>query len=566
MSKRKETDSEPLPGCSSRPEEKVRIIFSEDEISDDEEWVVLDEIGPDEDEDATPRTEHADNDQDLAPHHDNTNPEIVITIPVADLPPVADDEDQAQALDLHFEGSDVDDGEQALADSSVPRQRPAKYCHVCRKRVTQRLRRHAEEQHVPWWLSPNRACWTCQGTAQSATFTQYNHQDCPQVAMTDDDVPDFIELANGLLRTLQQALDCATPEALLARIVREGWYPQSPRAAKLSLQQKLIMWLWERENRQPLTPFSIMSISPPQAVSNLLHFKVLLLILPHLPQEIQDEIRQGSSVDKGSVRRHRRRITITSDAHCHLNGDTDERDYHGPRDDSALRVTTRIVNFVFPSSWDSFDRVGHNGILGTIGLHPTVCMNKAFLHPRLLSQIDSLVSDRHCVGFGEVGLDYVRGPSPSQQDTQRRHLCTLLRRKPRGMPLVIHCRGGTPAFNDLADILAAEHPKEDAIMLHCFLGSVDDVHRMSQTTKSLYISLSPKSLELPAIHLQGLEAAVRGMELSQLLVETDFPYLSKTPRQDLLRIATWVGRLKGVCACLVLEANRRNVEQLFAMN
>ena len=103
-------------------------------------------------------------------------------------------------------------------------------------------------------------------------------------------------------------------------------------------------------------------------------------------------------------------------------------------------------------------------------------------------------------------------------------------------------------------------------MLHCFLGTEDDVHRISQTTKSLFISLGPKSLELPEIHLQGLEAAVRGMELSQLLVETDFPYLSKTPRQDLQRVATWVGRLKGVCACLVLEANRRNVEQLFAMN
>ena len=66
-------------------------------------------------------------------------------------------------------------------------------------------------------------------------------------------------------------------------------------------------------------------------------------------------------------------------------------------------------------------------------------------------------------------------------------------------------------------------------MLHCFLGTVDDVHRISQTTKSLFISLSPMSLELPEIHLHGLEAAVRGMELSQLLEETHFPYLSKNP-------------------------------------
>lgn len=544
MDKRKKPDvedDEPTPGCSSWSDEesteraeKVRIIFSGEESSSDEGYpeflslITLDEVGDSEEE---------------------PEPEIKI----------------------NFEGSDVEDWEEedpAVAAEDAPTQqcpkdKVGKFCHVCQTNVRQRLRRHAVEYHVPWWLSPNRACWSCQGTAQSATFASYQHQECPQVAMVDSNVPHFVELANGLLRTLQEALGCESAQELLKKVVKEGWYPQSHRAAKLSFQQKMLMWLWEKENRMEITPFGRMSISPPYCVANLLHFKVLLLILPHVPEETRQSIHRGTYTDPGNIRRHLRRVVVTSDAHCHV-GHRDLRGYHGSRWQSTLRVTTLISNFAFPSGWAGLENVSvEDGIFGTVGLHPTFTMRRTFIHPRVLNELRSWLQDPRCIALGEVGLDYVRGPAPSQQVLQRRNLMAILECKPAGMPLILHCRGGEEAFEDLADIVGRHHPKEDPIMLHCFLGTTADRDLMGRLTKRLYVSVSPKSLKLPVVELCHLESALRGVELDRLLLETDYPFLSSDPRQDLQALAHWLGGLKGVCASLMLEANRRNVARLF---
>ena len=58
---------------------------------------------------------------------------------------------------------------------------------------------------------------------------------------------------------------------------------------------------------------------------------------------------------------------------------------------------------------------------------------------------------------------------------------------------------------------------------------------------------------------------LRGLRLDQILLETDYPYLSRAPRPDLYRLAEWVGIVKGVCPAIVLEANRRNVALLFGL-
>lgn len=552
MEKRKRSDDEeeePTPGCSGWvPDSKVRIISSDDEesepplvVDDDDEdflrFVVIDEVGSEEG---------------------------------------GEDGEREADLQIHFAGSDVSDWDADLADApedpavaaedcSVPSKRKGKFCHVCRVNITQRLRRHAEEKHVPWWLSPNRACWTCQGTAQSATFASYRHEECPQVAMTDADIPQFVALGNGLLRILQTALSCATLEDLLRHIVKKGWYPQSPRAATLSFQQRALMWLFERENRMPLTPFSQMSVSPPRSPCNLLHFKVLLLVLPHVSQDVRDEIQRGEYVDRGALRPFQRRVTYTSDAHLHIRNVQDLQRYRGDRWDSVLRVTSLISNFPFPHQWDSFgEAVREEGVFGTVGIHPTICMGKPFIHPRLLEQLRTLLEHPRCVGFGEVGLDYVRGPSPSQQSRQRSHLRTLLAEKPSGLPLVMHCRGGETAFEDLAEIIN-DCCKNEPIMVHCFLGTPIDRDLLMAATKTLYLSVNPKGLDLPDVARLHLDAAIRGMELDRILLETDFPHLSVNPRQDLSAVARWVGRLKGVCASVVLEANRRNVARLFGL-
>jgi Tat protein secretion system quality control protein TatD with DNase activity len=62
-----------------------------------------------------------------------------------------------------------------------------------------------------------------------------------------------------------------------------------------------------------------------------------------------------------------------------------------------------------------------------------------------------------------------------------------------------------------------------------------------------------------------IKTAIRGVDLDRLLIETDAPYLVKRPCQVLLLIAEWVGDIKGCCAAIILEANRRNAIRLFSL-
>jgi hypothetical protein len=164
-------------------------------------------------------------------------------------PSVANLADVSAEIYLEFDGSDLDTSfaETPLATTDPPRSFSVtegsvvrnNFCPVCHQHVTRKTtRRHAESQHLPWWLSPQRACWSCHGTAQSATFLQYNHQDeCAQVRMKDCDIPRYIEWCNGVIRTLMEALRCETEGELLQKVIKEKWYPQAFSPTPLSFPQ-----------------------------------------------------------------------------------------------------------------------------------------------------------------------------------------------------------------------------------------------------------------------------------------------------------------------------------------
>jgi Tat protein secretion system quality control protein TatD with DNase activity len=491
------------------------------------------------------------------------------------------DLDMALDLTLEFEGSDLEDdatgstGAEALGgpsrDSTVSsekaRGKPSKswYCPVCHKRVGQRLRRHAEREHVPWWLTPNRACWSCYGTAQSATFKTYRHEAC-QENMTDKDIERYTELCNGVLEVLKSELNCQTYEEVLDKVTSKRWYPVDLTPTMLSFQQKLFIWLWERENKRALTPFAEMKISPPTSVGCLLHFKVLLCILPHLSEEARNRIVLGNERVKGTAQ-HIRRPIHTIDGHTHLDGIRGLREYEGDRWGSFLRCQFFIANFVFPRRWDSFsDWMMNPRVYGTVGIHPTVCQEDLLVVQGHLTTLRQMLNHPRCVGLGEVGLDYFRGRRSAHRLHQRENLKSLLQLRPVGKPIIIHCRDGSDssnAYQDLFDIFSSLVSPTTTLVFHSFSAGPAERDLFSQYYKEIYFSIGPKCLTMSSGQQEELRSALRGLQLDRIMVETDFPYQTKDARNAMLQVAGWVGQVKGVCPTVLLEANRRNCLRCF---
>lgn len=170
----------------------------------------------------------------------------------------------------------------------------------------------------------------------------------------------------------------------------------------------------------------------------------------------------------------------------------------------------------------------------------------------------------HLVAVGETGLDYHYQHSARhiQQDFLRRYLHLALECH---LPVIIHCRD---AFADFFDILDAEYQvngKHAPGVLHCFTGTVAEAEEVVK--RGWMLSLSgivtfKKSLELQEV--------ARRVPLSQLLIETDTPYLAPQSHRGkqnepayVAETAAFIAALKNISLEELSKATAENARRLF---
>ena len=159
-------------------------------------------------------------------------------------------------------------------------------------------------------------------------------------------------------------------------------------------------------------------------------------------------------------------------------------------------------------------------IVATVALHP----NEA---PRLgsglddsLRVIEGLAAHERVRGIGETGLDMYRTGDegrPAQEASFRAHIAIAKR---FGKALVIHDRD---AHADILRVLDTEGAP-DVVVMHCFSG--DGPFALECVRRGFVLSFAGT---VTFKNAAGLRDAVRLTPLSQLLVETDAPYLTPMP-------------------------------------
>jgi TatD DNase family protein len=201
-------------------------------------------------------------------------------------------------------------------------------------------------------------------------------------------------------------------------------------------------------------------------------------------------------------------------------------------------------------------------ISATVGIHPHDVDNITDKTLPILADLAER-NKEHIVGYGEIGLDYVKQySSPENQRRQFRNQLSLA--DELGLPVIIHDR---EAHEDALTILR-EGPLHYGGIMHCFSGDLDFAQKILD--RGLHISI-PGTVTFKNATL--LQEVARKIPLSSLLLETDGPFLAPHPYRGkrneplfMLYTAQVVAGLRGISIEELARQTSQNAGALFRLH
>ena len=251
------------------------------------------------------------------------------------------------------------------------------------------------------------------------------------------------------------------------------------------------------------------------------------------------------------------------DSHCHL----DMAEFQSDLDQVIYRAVSHRVKGIVTIGIDlasSRSAVAiarrRRSVRAAVGFHPHDA-DKAS-QSALAQLIDLTENNREeVVGWGEIGLDYVKKYSPPE--TQRRIFRRQLQiARELKLPVIIHDR---EAHEDCLRIIREEGPFEQGGIMHCFSGNLDFARRVIDN--NLHISIPGIVTYNKAKEMQDVASHV---PLDRLLVETDGPFLAPVPFRGkrneplyTLFTAARIAQLRGMEIAPLARQTSENCQALF---
>lgn len=245
------------------------------------------------------------------------------------------------------------------------------------------------------------------------------------------------------------------------------------------------------------------------------------------------------------------------DTHCHISID----DYDNI-DELICKIKDAGITKVIVNGCDLRSNIEvlslvkkYDIVYGALGLHPTELSDD---NDKCIEFIMSHCNDKKIVAIGEIGLDY-------HYDNYDKSLQIIYFKKQLDiakkfkLPVIVHTRD---AIQDCYDILSLYNLRGS---IHCFSGSLEMAKR--------FVSLGYK-LGIGGVVTYGnaknIKEVVGELSLSNLLLETDSPYLTPEPYRNLKNdssyiplIAEKISLIKGVPVSSVAEITTKNANDIF---
>jgi len=193
-----------------------------------------------------------------------------------------------------------------------------------------------------------------------------------------------------------------------------------------------------------------------------------------------------------------------------------------------------------------------------IGLHPT-SVTENFEDE--LDHVGKMLQKSTFYGIGEIGIDlYWDKTYFEQQKIAFSHQLKLA--KKFGLPVVIHSRN---SFDEIFEIVDQENDPSLRGVFHAFTGSYDQYKRVID-----YGGFKVGIGGIVTYKNGGIDKVVAQMNLSDILLETDSPYLTPVPKrgqrnegQNIVIIAQKISEILSIPLNEVARITTQNTLELF---
>ena len=261
------------------------------------------------------------------------------------------------------------------------------------------------------------------------------------------------------------------------------------------------------------------------------------------------------------------------DVHCHLN----HKEFEGKLDvvlDNAEKAGVKaiVVSGVNPAANREVLEMSrkHPLIKASLGIYPIDALGLAEGETGLPRQTEKIDLDKEFafmeehkdefVSIGEIGMDFHWADKEKTYEKQSENFRKIIQfAKKIKKPIVIHSRKAELAC---LDILEEELPNNEIpVDLHCFSGRKHLIRRAAEL--GYYFSIPPN-----IVKAQNFQIAVEIVPLTQLLTETDAPWLS--PFRDKINEPAYVtetikkiAEIKGLSVEEVADQIWKNYKKVF---
>ena len=196
-----------------------------------------------------------------------------------------------------------------------------------------------------------------------------------------------------------------------------------------------------------------------------------------------------------------------------------------------------------------------------IGLHPTSVKDD---FEDELAHVEQMIQNYSFFGIGEIGVDlYWDKTFIEQQKIVLRHQLKLAKRL--DLPVVIHSRN---SFDEIFEIVDQENDSSLKGVFHSFTGRYNQYLHIKE-----YGGFKVGIGGIVTYKNGGVDKVVEKIDLADIILETDSPYLSPIPKrgqrnecQNLIYTAQKIAEIKRVPIEEIAEITTLNSAKLFKIN
>lgn len=198
---------------------------------------------------------------------------------------------------------------------------------------------------------------------------------------------------------------------------------------------------------------------------------------------------------------------------------------------------------------------------GAVGVHPEECKD---MDEKGLAAVREAAGDPKVVAIGEIGLDYY-WDEPERSIQKKWFEAQIELAREVKLPMIIHSRD---AAKDTLDIMKAHKSGEIGGVVHCFSYGTEIAREYLNL--GLYIGVGGV---VTFKNAKKLKEVVEYTPLSNILLETDSPYLAPVPNRgkrnsslNLVYVAEEIAKIKGLDYDEVVAITEQNARKMYGIN